>query len=62
MIADAVRSCRQAGLECGLFHEVKDSFTGKNVDDGVARYREGRHEASSRSAAAGAGRGQGPSR
>lgn len=44
MIADAVRGCRQAGLECGLFHEVKGNPTGRNVDDGVARYREGRHD------------------
>ena len=44
MIGEAVRACRQAGLECGLFHEVKGNPTGRNVDDGVARYREGRHD------------------
>ena len=44
MVSDAVRACRQAGLECGLFHEVKGNPTGRNVEDGVAAYKQGRHD------------------
>lgn len=44
MVEGAVAACRQAGLECGLFHEIKGNPTGRNVDDGVAAYRQGRHD------------------
>lgn len=44
MVGDAVRACRQSGLECGLFHEVKGNPTGRNVEEGVAAYKQGRHD------------------
>jgi len=44
MVGDTVRACRQSGLECGLFHEVKGNPTGRNVEDGVAAYQQGRHD------------------
>lgn len=44
MVADAVARCRDAGLECGLFAEVRANPVGANVEAGVAAYREGRHD------------------
>lgn len=44
MVGDAIRACRQSGLECGLFHDIKSNPTGRNVQEGVAAYRQGRHD------------------
>ncbi len=44
MVGDAVRACRQSGLECGLFHDIKGNPTGRNVEEGVSAYRQGRHD------------------
>ena len=44
MVTDAVQSCRDAGLDCGLFSGIKGNPTGRNVEDGVAAYRAGRHD------------------
>jgi alcohol dehydrogenase class IV len=44
MVVGAVQGCRDAGLECGLFHEIKGNPTGRNVDDGVRAYKQGGHD------------------
>lgn len=44
MIRDAVRACRDAGVDCKVFHEIKGNPTGRNVDDGVAAFKRGRHD------------------
>jgi alcohol dehydrogenase class IV len=44
MVRDAVQSCRDAGLDCGLFHEVQGNPVQANVDAGVGVYRSGRHD------------------
>lgn len=44
MVHDLLLDCRQAGLDCGVFHEIKGNPTGRNVDDGVAAYRQSRHD------------------
>ncbi|ADP19771.1 iron-containing alcohol dehydrogenase family protein 3 [Achromobacter xylosoxidans A8] len=44
MVADVLRACGDAGLECGLFHEIKGNPTGRNVDDGVRAYKQGSHD------------------
>ncbi len=44
MVAAAQAACREAGLQCGLFHDIKGNPTGRNVDDGVAAYRQGGHD------------------
>ena len=36
LIGSTLDHCRSAGLECGLFHDIKGNPTGMNVDDGVA--------------------------
>ena len=44
LIAGMLEHCRSAGLECGLFHDIKGNPTGKNVDDGVAAFKAGGHD------------------
>ncbi|RKF38196.1 iron-containing alcohol dehydrogenase [Paraburkholderia fungorum] len=44
LIAGALDQCKSAGLECGLFHDIKGNPTGKNVDDGVAIFKAGDHD------------------
>jgi len=44
LIGRVLALCQSAGLECGLFHDIKGNPTGKNVDDGVARFKAGGHD------------------
>ena len=44
MIGEAVAAAEEAGLPVGLFSDVKSNPVGKNVEDGVAAYREGGHD------------------
>lgn len=44
MIAEAMESCKKAGVGCGLFSDIKANPVGKNVDDGVAVYKAGGHD------------------
>ncbi|MCG8691483.1 MAG: iron-containing alcohol dehydrogenase [Minwuiales bacterium] len=44
MVADAVQACTDAGLDCGLFHDVQANPVSANVDAGVAAYRAGGHD------------------
>ncbi|MNF60234.1 1,3-propanediol dehydrogenase [compost metagenome] len=44
MIDAALRQCRDAGLNAGLFHRIKGNPTGPNVTDGVAAFKAGGHD------------------
>lgn len=44
MVAAAIENCRSAGLECGLFAEVRPNPVGQDVAAGVAAYRAGGHD------------------
>ncbi len=44
MVADARARCAQAGLECGLFHELQANPVEANVDAGLDAYRGGGHD------------------
>ena len=44
MIENAIISCRDAGLRCELFSNIKPNPTGQNVEDGVQAYLEGQHD------------------
>jgi len=44
IVTDAVRACRDDGLDCGLFSGIKGNPTGRNVEDGVAAFRAGGHD------------------
>ena len=44
MIANAVDVCRQAGLHCAVFSDVRSNPIEQNVIDGVRVYREGGHD------------------
>lgn len=44
MIKDAITRNEAAGLPTGLFSQVKSNPVGRNVEDGVAAYRAGRHD------------------
>lgn len=44
MVTDAVAACVEAGLDCRLFSNIKGNPTGKNVNDGVVAFREGKHD------------------
>ena len=44
MVRDAVSACRDAGLNCVVFHDIKGNPTGRNVDDGVAAFKRGQHD------------------
>lgn len=44
MVADAVDSCRRAGLACEVFADVRPNPVGADVEAGVAAYRAGGHD------------------
>jgi len=44
MVANAAGSCRDAGLHCAVFSEVRPNPIEQNVSDGVRLYREGGHD------------------
>jgi len=44
MVIDALAACEEAGLDCRLFSNIKGNPTGKNVNDGVSAFREGKHD------------------
>ena len=44
MTSNAVALCREAGLRCELFSNIKGNPTGQNVMDGVAAYKAGNHD------------------
>lgn len=44
MVQNCVDSCNTAGLNCGLFSQMKLNPTGDNVSDGVEAYRAGAHD------------------
>lgn len=44
LLARAVDACRAAGLDCGVFHDVKGNPTARNVDAGVQVFRRGGHD------------------
>ena len=44
MIAAAVESLKKSGLSPAVFSEVRSNPVGRNVDDGVAAYRNGNHD------------------
>lgn len=44
MVQQALDLCREAGLKCELFANIKGNPTGKNVNDGVEVFRQGGHD------------------
>ena len=44
MVTDAVRSCRDAGLACEVFAEVRANPVESNVSEGVRAWRDGGHD------------------
>ena len=44
MVENAIIGCRDAGLRCELFSNIKPNPTGQNVEDGVQAYVEGQHD------------------
>lgn len=44
MIVEAVKLCRDAGLNCGLFSDIQGNPTDRNVADGVATFKAGNHD------------------
>ena len=44
MVLDAVQTCNDAGLSCGLFHDVQGNPVAANVDAGVTAYKNGDHD------------------
>nr|WP_298374642.1 iron-containing alcohol dehydrogenase [uncultured Halomonas sp.] len=44
MVEQALSGCREAGLHCAVFSEIKGNPTGKNVLDGVTAFRDGNHD------------------
>jgi alcohol dehydrogenase class IV len=44
MVPEALSINEQAGLQTGLFSEVRENPSGKNVDDGVLAFKGGRHD------------------
>ena len=44
MVENSIISCRDAGLRCELFSNIKPNPTGQNVEDGVQAYLEGQHD------------------
>ncbi|MZR31843.1 iron-containing alcohol dehydrogenase [Sneathiella litorea] len=44
MIQEAMDSCKEAGIGCGLYSNIKANPVGENVDEGVAIYKAGGHD------------------
>ena len=44
MVENAIIGCRDAGLRCELFSNIKPNPTGQNVEDGVQAYVKGQHD------------------
>ncbi|HTK01593.1 MAG TPA: iron-containing alcohol dehydrogenase [Bordetella sp.] len=44
MLERAAAACHEAGLACGIFHDVKGNPTARNVDAGVQAFRRGGHD------------------
>ncbi|USG63009.1 iron-containing alcohol dehydrogenase [Sneathiella marina] len=44
MIEDARVSCSEAGIGFGIFSDIKANPVGRNVDDGVAVFQNGKHD------------------
>lgn len=44
MIHQALDSCLQAGLRCGIFSQIKSNPSSDNVADGVLAYQQGKHD------------------
>ncbi len=44
MVDDALSQCRSAGLQAGLFSNIKSNPNGRNVLDGVEAFRAGGHD------------------
>lgn len=44
MVQDALENNENQNLQTGLFSDIKPNPTGRNVDDGVTIFREGRHD------------------
>jgi len=44
MVQSALASCKQAGLRCNIFSQIKGNPTGENVTDGVRAYWRGEHD------------------
>lgn len=44
MVGEVLAQCRAAGIEVGLFSDIKSNPTGQNVTDGVAAFAAGRHD------------------
>ena len=44
LVADALSHCRAAGVEAGLFSNIKGNPTGQNISDGLAAYTGGGHD------------------
>jgi alcohol dehydrogenase class IV len=44
MVANAVASCKAAGLGCSVFSEIKPNPVGQNIVDGVAAFNAGGHD------------------
>jgi alcohol dehydrogenase class IV len=44
MVAGAVANCREAGLACAVFSNIKGNPTGANVEDGVQAFKQGGHD------------------
>jgi len=44
MVRNALKTCRDAGMQCGLYSAVQSNPTEKNVTEGVAAYLAGSHD------------------
>ena len=44
IVDEAVAQCKAAGLDCGLFSNIKGNPTGQNVLDGIEAYNTGNHD------------------
>lgn len=44
MIKNTLQQCQDAGLNAGIFSQIKANPTGENINDGVAAYHQGKHD------------------
>lgn len=44
IVKKTVALCREAGLDTAVFADIKPNPTGKNIEDGVKAYRDGKHD------------------